>query len=180
MQTLLICIKESHGFWYLLRTNPLRGQPSQQSYVQRHNIYTILHLLLRVSVIVLMRNVPHRLMCLNTWSLVGGVIWGSMRSLGGKALLEEEHHWGGGTMKFIAWPHYLFSLCAYCVWIKCALSASWLPGKPHILVAMPPYYYGFYLSRTVKPKQNLSSMICFFFLNQDSLNSSRIVTDRPR
>lgn len=36
-------------------------------------------------------NSPHRLICLNVWSLVAGIVW---EGVGGVVLLEEECHWG--------------------------------------------------------------------------------------
>ena len=35
-------------------------------------------------------NAPHRLICLNTWSLIGGTI---CERLGGVSLLEQVCHW---------------------------------------------------------------------------------------
>lgn len=42
-------------------------------------------------------NVPHRLRYSNTWSLVGGTLWGGV---GGVALLEEVQHWGRALRSF--------------------------------------------------------------------------------
>lgn len=44
-----------------------------------------------VPVLVSLRNAPHKLRYLNTWSLFGGATW---RGLGGVALLEEIRHCG--------------------------------------------------------------------------------------
>lgn len=53
----------------------------------------------------------HRLLCLNTWFLAGGAVWGGM------ALLEEVHHWGR-LWGFKASCHSQCTLSALCLWFK--------------------------------------------------------------
>lgn len=38
------------------------------------------------------KNVPHRARYLNTWSPIGGAVWGVLEGL---TLMEEVLHWGG-------------------------------------------------------------------------------------
>lgn len=40
-------------------------------------------------------NVPHRLVCFNIRSPVGGAVWGGMEPLGGRTLQEKSVTWGG-------------------------------------------------------------------------------------
>ena len=66
-----------------------------------------------------MKSILLRLVYLNSWSPLGGVFRKAMESLGGRALLEEvvtgDSLWG-----FTALLHFLFSLSASCVRLKCA------------------------------------------------------------
>lgn len=39
-----------------------------------------------------MRNVPHTLLCLNSWSSLVALLWEVMEPLGGAAWLEEVHY----------------------------------------------------------------------------------------
>lgn len=61
-----------------------------------------------------MRNVPHRLMCLNTWSSNSNAVLGEvMESLGGEALLEGERYCRRAMRIYIAWLHFPFLLSLY-------------------------------------------------------------------
>lgn len=57
-------------------------------------------------VVVWMRNLPHRLMYLSTWSSVSSTIGEVFGTLGGRVLLEKVCHWLGG---FTALPY-------FCMW----------------------------------------------------------------
>lgn len=56
-----------------------------------------------------MRNVPHRFVCLNTWSSINGAIWELPDPLVGGDLLEEVRHWGralgGNSLAPLPVPH---------------------------------------------------------------------------
>lgn len=60
-------------------------------------------------VLVWMGNVPHTLICLNTWFLTGSSVWGSCGILLGEALLEELGHCGWGLR--CSSPTTYYSLC---------------------------------------------------------------------
>lgn len=47
-------------------------------------------------VVVQMRNISHRLSCLNTWSPGGGAVCEFMEPLGGRTSLEKMHQWPWG------------------------------------------------------------------------------------
>jgi hypothetical protein len=51
---------------------------------------------------------PHRLICLNTWSSIGGIVW---EGLGGVDLLEEVCHWGWALRFNRVAPLLVCSLC---------------------------------------------------------------------
>lgn len=81
-------------------------------------------------VMVWIRNVPHMLRYLNTWSPVGDGICGGL-----VALLEEKHRWGR-LGQFIASPHFQFSFPALCLWWE-----MWSLSFPLLLPAAitPPH-----------------------------------------
>lgn len=43
-----------------------------------------------------------------------GAVGNVTEPLGGGAILEEIHHWGGGPSGFIMCPHFLFTLLPGC------------------------------------------------------------------
>lgn len=63
-------------------------------------------------------NGPRGLLCLNTWSLVGGNVW---EGLG--VLLKEVCHWGAGRLEVLEYPcHSPWVLCLLACGFRCELS----------------------------------------------------------
>lgn len=79
--------------------------------------------------------VPHRIMYLNTWSSIVGVLFGEVMELLGSGAFWRKYVIGGGLWSSIAQSHFLFSLCfqsADAMW-ECAAS----PTPCHRMACFP-------------------------------------------
>lgn len=120
-------------------TSDLHLQPDFH-FILKQDLIKLPWLALKSScVIIWIRNLPHRLMYLNTWSPVGGTFFGTLWNVQfmescwwSTSLGVSREHW-----EFIIVLHFWFPRSASCVWINTWFLSSLLP-PPLLPAAKPP------------------------------------------